>query len=244
MTMKKIIDGAYIVPMGLANAFLLDAGSDLVLIDAGFPDKAPLVFDAIRQLGRSPSDLKHLVFTHGHPDHIGSAAAIIRETGATTYMHAADAPVAESGGPFRPMKAAPGLLQKVAFRLFWRPEERMEPIRIDRHLVAGETLPIAGGLAIVSTPGHSAGQVALLWQGRRMLIAGDACSNVVRLDDPVGFEDIEEGRRSQRKLARLDFEAAGFGHGSPIASGASNRFRERWGARESSPREEARRRHG
>jgi len=105
--LKKIVEGAYLVPLGSANAVLLDGGPELALADAGFPDKASLVFDAIRQLGRTPRDLRHLIFTHGHPDHIGSAAAIVRETGATTYMHALDAPFAETGGPFRPMNPAP-----------------------------------------------------------------------------------------------------------------------------------------
>jgi glyoxylase-like metal-dependent hydrolase (beta-lactamase superfamily II) len=36
----------------------------------------------------------------------------------------------------------------------------------------GETLPIAGGLHVVHIPGHCAGQVAFLWQGERLLIAG------------------------------------------------------------------------
>ena len=40
MVLKKIIDGAYLVPMGNANAYLLDAGPELVLVDAGFPGKA------------------------------------------------------------------------------------------------------------------------------------------------------------------------------------------------------------
>jgi ribonuclease BN (tRNA processing enzyme) len=43
--------------------------------------------------------LKHLIFTHDHPDHIGSAAAVVRETGARTYMHPLGIPMAESGGP-------------------------------------------------------------------------------------------------------------------------------------------------
>ena len=107
LSLKRIVDGAYRVAMGNANAYLLDAGPDLVLVDAGFPGKASLVLDAIRALGRRPSELKHLVFTHGHPDHIGSAAALIRETGATTYMHEADVTLAETGGPFRPMTGAP-----------------------------------------------------------------------------------------------------------------------------------------
>ena len=42
------------------------------------------------------------------------------------------------------MTAAPGLLHKVMFRLFWHPGERMEPVRIDKPLVDGETLPTAG----------------------------------------------------------------------------------------------------
>ncbi len=49
MALKKIIDGAYLVPMGNANAVLLDAGSDLVLIDAGFPGKTDNVLGAISQ---------------------------------------------------------------------------------------------------------------------------------------------------------------------------------------------------
>lgn len=227
--LKKIVEGAYLVPLGSANAVLLDGGPELALVDAGFPDKASPVFDAIRQLGRTPRDLRHLIFTHGHPDHIGSAAAIVRETGATTYMHALDAPFAETGGPFRPMNPAPGLLPRTAYRFVWRPQERMEPVRIDRHMADGETLPIAGGLHVVHIPGHCAGQVAFLWQGERLLVAGDVGMNILGLGDPVGFEDIEEGRRSQRKVATFRFNAAVFGHGRPIHSGASERIRSKWG---------------
>jgi glyoxylase-like metal-dependent hydrolase (beta-lactamase superfamily II) len=81
MKIRKIIVGAYLVPLGAANAVLLDAGTELAVVDAGFPGKASVLFDAIQQLGRTPRDLRHLIFTHGHPDHIGSAAAIVRETG-------------------------------------------------------------------------------------------------------------------------------------------------------------------
>jgi glyoxylase-like metal-dependent hydrolase (beta-lactamase superfamily II) len=174
--LKKIVEGAYLIHLGSANAVLLDGGPELALVDAGYPDKASLVFDAIRQLGRNTRDLRHLIFTHGHPDHIGRSAAIVRETGATTYMHALDAPFAEAGGPFRPMNPAPGLLPRTAYPFVWRPRERMEAVRIDRHMADGETLPIAGGLHVVHIPGHSAGQVAFLWQGERLLIAGDVAS--------------------------------------------------------------------
>jgi glyoxylase-like metal-dependent hydrolase (beta-lactamase superfamily II) len=229
MALKQIINGAYLLRLGNANSVLLDGGSELALVDAGFPDKADVVWKAVEQLGRKREDIRHLIFTHGHPDHIGSAAAIVRETGATTYMHALDAPFAESGGPFRPMSPSPELLPKIAYRFVWRPEEMMEPFTIDRHMAEGDTLPIAGGLRVIGTPGHSAGQVAFLWQNSQLLIAGDVGMNIIGLGDPVGFEDEEEGRRSQRKISVLRFEAAAFGHGSPIRSKASDRIMKKWG---------------
>jgi hypothetical protein len=50
-----------------------------------------------------------------------------------------------------------------------------------------------------------------------MLFAGDVSMNLMGLGDPVGFENLEEGRASRRKLASLSFDAAGFGHGAPIS---------------------------
>jgi glyoxylase-like metal-dependent hydrolase (beta-lactamase superfamily II) len=229
MVVRRVIDGVHVIPMGIANTFLIEANDGLTLIDAGYPDKEAAVFLAIRALGRSPDQLKNLIFTHGHPDHIGSAAAIVRETGARTYMHPLDIPLAESGGPFRPLTPTPGLLGIVLCKLTYHPDTRVDSIAINQPLTDGEILAISGGIEVIHTPGHCAGQVALLWRPGRMLFAGDAATNVMGLGDPVGFESLEEGRASQRKLASLSFEAAGFGHGKPISRDASARFRNKWG---------------
>ena len=53
--------------------------------------------------------------------------------------------------------------------------------------------------------------------------------NLIGLGDPVGFENLMEGRVNQRKLASLSFDAVGFGHGGPIARDASPRFRNKYG---------------
>jgi glyoxylase-like metal-dependent hydrolase (beta-lactamase superfamily II) len=137
--------------------------------------------------------------------------------------------MAESGGPFRPLTPAPGLLRRVLCRIFFDPNERVAPVAIDQPVTAGEVLPIAGGIEVTHVPGHCAGQVALLWRPGRMLFAGDVCMNVIGLGDPLGFENLEEGRASQRKLTALSFDAAGFGHGESIARDASTRFRNKYG---------------
>ena len=65
-----------------------------------------------------------------------------------------------------------------------------------------------------------------------MLFAGDVCMNVMGLGDPIGFENLNDGRASQRKLASLSHSmAVGFGHGEPIVRDASTRFRDKWGHR-------------
>ncbi len=61
-----------------------------------------------------------------------------------------------------------------------------------------------------------------------MLFEGDVCTNLMGLGDPVGFESLEQTRASQRKLASLTFDAAGFGYGGPIARDAAARFRYKW----------------
>ena len=55
-----------------------------------------------------------------------------------------------------------------------------------------------------------------------------------------GFEDLALGRASQRKLANLSFDAAGFGHGSPIATNAMTYFQKKWGKSTAQSRSAAR----
>jgi hypothetical protein len=60
MVVKHVIEGVQIVPMGMANAFLIEGDDGLTLIDAGYPGKEAVVFGAIRGLGGSPT-------LSGHP---------------------------------------------------------------------------------------------------------------------------------------------------------------------------------
>lgn len=228
MAITQIVKGVYSVPMGMANAFLVEDTTGLLLIDAGYPGKEVAVFKAIQELGYSLRELKHILLTHAHPDHVGSAAKIVSETRARTYMHLLDAPIAECGGPFRPLVPAPGFLRHMLCKLLYHPHGRVAPISIDQPLSAGDILPIAGGIEVIHVPGHCLGQVALLMRRARVLFAGDVCMNVMGLGDPVGFESLELGRESQRKVASLSFEVATFGHGAHLSHDASTFFRQRF----------------
>lgn len=230
MVAKQIWLGVYEIPCGAVNTFLIDGGSDgLILIDAGFPGKADKIFDGIRNVGFRPSDLKHVVLTHAHYDHIGGLADVVKVTGATTWMSAIDAPIAEKGSGFRLLKPAPEWIPAIMYRLVYKADVTVDPARIDHTFADGDVLPLAGGLKAIGTPGHCAGQMSLLWLGHRVLFVGDACTRLFgELNSPVGYEDEAEGRRSQKKLCGFDYELACFGHGPSMSGHAAQKMRRKW----------------
>jgi glyoxylase-like metal-dependent hydrolase (beta-lactamase superfamily II) len=228
MAARQVVPGLYILPLGPVNAFLIESSDGSALIDTGLPGNTEKLLQSIKDIGK-PSDIRHIILTHAHPDHIGSFAAVKSATGAETYIHSADAPIATSGKGFRPMKAAPGLLTHILFRLFVRLDRVVEPAPIEHRVEDGERLPIAGGITAIHVPGHCAGQLALLWsQGGGVLFAADACSNMTGLGWSLGYEDFEQAKRDLAKLGKLDFQVACFGHGKPILHDAAAKFRNLW----------------
>ncbi len=233
MPAEQIVPGLYSIPLGFVNAFFIDEPGAGVLIDTGFPGNAEKVLSALRALGKQPGDVKHILLTHTHADHIGNAAALKKATGARTYMHPQDAPITEAGTGFRPMRAAPGMLNRVMaalvhFRIVTL-KMKVEPCAIDQRVEDGEVLPLAGGITAMHAPGHCLGQLAFLWPRHGgVLFAADACANTSRLDWNVAYEDIAEGECSLHKLGKLDFAIACFGHGKPILKDAAGQFRQRW----------------
>ena len=228
MAVTRVADGLYAIPIGPVNAFLVEAPDGCTLIDSGLPGSAQKILDAIGTVGKQQKDIRHIVLTHAHPDHIGSFAALKKATGADIYMHPLDAPIATSGTGFRPLKPAPGLLTGIMFRLFIR-FVPVEAASIDHYVEDRHQLPVAGGLTAIHVPGHCAGQLAFLWsQHGGVLFAADACSNMMGLGWSLGYEDFEEGKRSLRKLAALDFQIACFGHGKAILQDAARKFRQKW----------------
>lgn len=230
MTLTAIAKDVHGLSLGPVNVFLIEDGRDLILIDTGLPGNADKVLAAIAQLGREPGDLKHLILTHAHADHIGSAAALAAATGAQTWMHPLDVPIAEGRERDRPITPAPNPLMKAMHLVMSLAKPApVAPVTINHPMGDGDVLSLAGGLTVIHVPGHCAGQVAILWRGRDVLFVADCCGHLFGLGEPLGYEDREEGLRSQRKLAGLDFEIACFGHGKPILRGAGEQFRKRWG---------------
>lgn len=82
----RIIGNTYFVGTYHASAHLIDTGDGLILIDTGYADTAYLVLDSIYQLGFSPKDIKYIINTHWHWDHVEATAAFADLSGAKTLI--------------------------------------------------------------------------------------------------------------------------------------------------------------
>jgi glyoxylase-like metal-dependent hydrolase (beta-lactamase superfamily II) len=230
MNATPVVPGLWKVKIRFVNAYLLDTGDGLALIDTGISGSVPIITEAVRSIGRQLADVRHILLTHCHSDHAGSLAELKRLTGAPAAMHAIDAALVREGKCRRPLTPAPGLMNAILARVVMSiAPTAIEPAAIEHEIADGETL--MGGIKAVHIPGHCAGQLAFLWPERGgVLIAGDAVGNVFGLKLSPVYEDIAEGRRSLAKLAALDFQVACFGHGKVIESGATDKFRQTWTA--------------
>ncbi|MCC3154177.1 MBL fold metallo-hydrolase [Hymenobacter sp. BT770] len=226
--MKQISDHLYQVSLGIVNVFLLQ-GDGLTLIDTGVPGSTEKVLAAIRKGGKNPEDIRNIVLTHWHPDHAGNAAELKQRFKARVYAHAAESDILEQGGGPRPRYLTPGLVNWVAFRLFIKGiSPQIAPVIVDEQVQDGDVLPLAGGLRVVHTPGHSAGHMALLVEPDGVLIAGDICANASGLDYSIVYEDLAVGRQSILKAADLSFDQAVFGHGGPVTQQANAKLKARF----------------
>lgn len=230
MLARQVVPGLWAVSLKYVNAFLLNVGKGLVVIDTGFPGCASKIIDAIREIGRGPGDVRLIVVTHCHSDHAGGLADLKQLTGAPAAMHPVDASMVRRGQAIRPLTPAPGVLNSLVCRfLIPSAPTVIEPVEIEAEVRDGETL--TGGLTAIHVPGHCAGQLALLWpEHGGVLFAADAAANAFGLALSPLYEDLAVGRQSLEKLSALDFEVACFGHGKPIHSDASVQFRKKWPA--------------
>ena len=231
--MDQITEHVYRIESGDVSVFLIVLPESLTLIDAGFPGTMALVEAGVRSLARLPEEIRDVLVTHCHPDHAGGLSEVKRATGAQAWMHPADAELVRTGRAFRPWKTAPGLRNRYfAWRVIARAPGSYPPASVEREVLSGETVPVAGGIKALGTPGHSVGHLVYLWPGDGgVLFVGDAASHKRRLAPATIYEDMPLGLESLRALSEQQFETACFAHGAPVVGGAALEFRKIWGER-------------
>jgi metallo-beta-lactamase class B len=195
----RIHANTYLVGTCGISAILITGTAGDILIDGGPEAAADLIADNIRSLGFRLTDIRYLLHSHEHADHIGGLARLQQLTGAQLIASPAAARVLRTG------VSSPDDPQAGTLPPF-------PPARVDRIIRDGEMVRL-GNLALtaVATPGHTAGALTWHWGS----CDGGVCRQIVYVDslspksrDNYRFSDhpayVAAYRASIAKVAALD----------------------------------------
>lgn len=207
----------------LINGFMLrDDDGQVTLIDFGVKQSALKILAALSAIGSGPADVTRLMLTHCHPDHVGGAAQVAKETGRDVDCHEDDAVFARTGTV---PKSDEGF--RIG-RLFNKlPAPKLDPLPIGETFTDGQVVPFAGGIRVVHTPGHSPGHAAYLLEDSGVLITGDSIFNVrgMRYAPKMLCQDFAMTQQTAHVLGELEYDVAAFTHGPEIKDGPREAIR-------------------
>jgi glyoxylase-like metal-dependent hydrolase (beta-lactamase superfamily II) len=212
--MTEILSGVQYVDGSNANCYLVEEEEGtLTLVDAGMQANGKRTLDFITKLKREPSAVKTIVITHCHVDHVRGLAALKAATGAKVAVHEADADFVSGKARY----PAPGGAMGLAFKAL-SPMFKTTPVEPDLRLKEGD---VVGRLAVLHTPGHTPGSIALLDRQSKVLFVGDTARFLKgKLEGPPPrfTPRMDQAKASIERLAGLDFEVMLSGHGEPLKS--------------------------
>jgi glyoxylase-like metal-dependent hydrolase (beta-lactamase superfamily II) len=169
------------------EAMIIDPGDDI---------------DAVMEIvARHQLQVKQIVVTHAHIDHVGGAMKLKQLTGAPILLNQNDS----------------DLLRMMDTQAAWLGMRPPGKVAIDQSITSGDTVK-AGAVEgqVLYTPGHTEGSICLYFEAEKRLVAGDTlfAGSIGRTDLPGGSYDKIMHSLHESVLALPDETVVVPGHGS------------------------------
>jgi len=214
--MVELING------GMGNCYIVSGENGAVLVDTGTAKFRDTLLEKCRA-----ADVRLILLTHGHYDHVQNAAYLAEALGVPVAMHPADIPLlADILSEPIDAHVFQGKAMAAVIRLGQRPRLKKFVARVQKNDIPPFTpdielhdgfslLPYGVDASVVALPGHTRGCVGLL-AGRDLLV-GDALMNIGKPARPLHYVDRAAMEESAAKITALGEDITlWFGHGGPV----------------------------
>ena len=213
----RLVGNIYYVGAKNIASYLVTTPQGHILIDTGTTEMTPVVTASVEKLGFKLRDIKIMLSSHAHFDHIGGHAAMKAATGARVMAIRQDAEALEAGKDLSPLG-----------------DEGWMPVKVDRVLKDGDTVTLGGTtLHAVWAPGHTPG--CTVWRtsvpdgGRVYSVAIFGCGAPnagVALIGNQRFPTLaDDARATIRKLKMLRPDIYVTGHPQMLFAGKVERMK-------------------
>ncbi len=227
--MREVAKDVFCVGGTDVNWVLVREGTELTLIDGGWPGDIAAVEASIRAIGRRPEDVRAALLTHAHADHVGALHHLYQHCGVPSYMDPRE--VAHARGEHREQATPLNVITRI-----WRPGVLAWSLRITRagamrhHTVPhAQAFPTEGPLDLPGRPtpiachGHTSGHSAYHLAEAGVVVTGDALITGHPLSQVTGPQMLpaffsaspQQALTALDSIAELDAETLLPGHGDP-----------------------------
>lgn len=178
----RVAGNTYYVGSKMLATYLIETPEGHIVINSGYEETVPLIRASIESLGLKLTDVKILLASHAHSDHVAGHAALQELTNAKVYVMQGDDKVISSGGTGQ----------------YLYDDSRWPACKVDRILKDGDEVSLGGTTLIArSTPGHTRGCTTWTWQvtdgGKKLDVVVIGSPNVnpgYRLVDNKDYPEI------------------------------------------------------
>lgn len=217
----EIIPGIHQLPGRMVNCQLIVSEDDIILIDTGLPgDSSKIINYVEKTLKHSRQDVKTIVITHNHFDHVGGLSRVKKVTNATLAIHPADADYIRGKG-----KHSGSGFMNFLVKLF-QIVYRTKPVEPDILLNDGD---FVGEYQVIHTPGHTKGSICLYNPEKKVMFVGDNLQyKEGKLQSPKEqlIPEPKKYEESMKRLLNYDIEVILTGHTAPVTYGGNDLLRE------------------
>ena len=197
------------------NCYLLQTETGYILIDTGIKNRRKQLEAAIIEAGCKPGDLKLIIITHGHIDHVGNAAYLRDKYEAKIAMHQGDVNMVTGAGMFA--DAPKSLMIKLVGAIMnITGLGDFETFTPDIYLTDNQSIKEYGlDATVIHNPGHSEGSISI-YTAELDLFCGDLFNNDKKPVKATLVQNAEKLDASVEKIKGLEVLTVYPGHGKPF----------------------------